>query len=352
MKRLFSLLIVVLALVITGCGAGESEETTGKGEKVKADDKEPKASKDLGDYHVSFGGNISEEDDKFIIEGESNLLPGSRLVGEVQVENENEIEVFSDTTELVQDDGTFYMELEHHQYGEAEIVIRFDFDSVQDDEIKRHYGDKGQKLEGPFIYKHKEYAGILKKAEAKVEYIPNESTDLAIVAPKWHELPEDYGDPRVWIEIEELTEDGEFFYINGKSNILEGSEISVSYGYNNDKTQVNPDGTFDFKVDYEYLEDKDFIIEFKPYDFQWNEIEEAYGKDGQKLVGDLVVTNKYSTDRQYIEKHVKLDEFIDKKTNNNDENEASKDKESEEEKEGEESEDEEKDVEEPEKEEK
>ena len=50
-------------------------------------------------------------------------------------------------------------------------------------------------------------------------------------------LPEDYGDPRVWIEIEELTEDGEFFYMHGRSNILEGSELRVSYGlWNSDKT--------------------------------------------------------------------------------------------------------------------
>ena len=92
-------------------------------------------------------------------------MAGLGLVGEVLVDDGEE--VFADTTELVEDDGTFYMELDHHQYGEAEIVVRFDFESVQDDEIKRHYGEKGQKLEGPFIYKHKAYDGYFEESGGK-----------------------------------------------------------------------------------------------------------------------------------------------------------------------------------------
>lgn len=56
------------------------------------------------------------------------------------------------------------------------------------------------------------------------------------------------------------------------------------------------------KIEYKYIEDKDFVIEFDPL-WQWNEIEEAYGSNGQKLVGDLVTTNQFS-DKQYIEKIV------------------------------------------------
>ena len=96
--------------------------------------------------------------------------------------------------------------------------------------------------------------------------------------------------------------------MHGRSNILEGSELRVSYGlWNSDKTQVNPDGTFDFKIDYEYLEDKEFVIKFEPYGLQWNEIEEAYGKNGQKLVGNLVATQKSNTDKQFIEMRVPWD---------------------------------------------
>ncbi len=40
---------------------------------------------------------------------------------------------------------------------------------------------------------------------------------------------------------------------------------------------------------------------------QWNEIEEAYGKNGQKLVGNLVATQKSNTDKQFIEMRVPWD---------------------------------------------
>lgn len=43
----------------------------------------------------------------------------------------------------------------------------------------------------------------MKKAEVTVSYEPNGENDLTIKAPEWYDLPEDYGDPRVWIEVEE-----------------------------------------------------------------------------------------------------------------------------------------------------
>ena len=309
-----SLLFILLCLA--GCGSiiekfvdGESSsdgETKGESTEVNANtDEETEAPSELGDYNIQFSGEVIEQDNKFIIEGKSNLLPGSRLVGEVVVDEGETI--FSDTSDLVGDDGSFYMELDHHQYGDAELVVRFDFDNVKEDEIKRHYGEKGQKLEGPFIYKHDTFDGILKKAEVKLDYTPGGGDELVLKAPDWYDLPEDYGDPRVWIEVEEITEDGEYFYIHGRSNILEGSELRVEYSYNRGKTQVKPDGSFDFKFDYEYLEDKDIVITFEPSNFQWNEIEEAYGATGQKLVGNLVVSDKFNTDKQYIEKRIPWD---------------------------------------------
>ena len=147
--------------------------------------KETEKKSELGGYEVVFDGEISEDGDKFIIDGKSNLLPGSRVVGEVLVDDGD---VFSDTSELVQEDGTFHMELNHHKYGEAEISVRFDFEGVQEDEIKRHYGEKGQKLAGPFIYKHKTHSGIFKKAEAKLAYLPGEASNLTIVAPEWYDV--------------------------------------------------------------------------------------------------------------------------------------------------------------------
>src|SRR5690606_11966693 len=64
-----------------------------------------------------------------------------------------------------------------------------------------------------------------------------------------------------------------------------------------DEALVNPDGSFNFKFDYEYNERVPFIIELDPNDFQWNIVEETYGAKGQKLVGNLVVTNQYNNNQ-------------------------------------------------------
>ncbi|WP_068674202.1 hypothetical protein [Oceanobacillus sp. Castelsardo] len=309
-KKWYGIISLFLCLLVLGaCGTSENKSSSNADNKdskeVSAEEKNDKKGKsqDLGDFVIELGGKVIEQDGKFVIEGQSNLIPGSRLVGELYV---SEDEVFADTTELVQDDGSFTMELEHHQYGEAEIVVRFDFDNVQDDPVLRHYGDKGQKLEGPIIYKHEVFGDILKKAEVSVHYDPSNKSDLTFAVPEWNELPEDYGDPRVWIEVDEITEDKEFYYLQGRSNLLEGAEIKGSFGSNRDTAQIKPDGSFELKMEYEYLEDKDFVIEFDPL-WQWNEIEEAYGSKGQKLVGDLVKTNKYN-DNQTVEKVIPWNE--------------------------------------------
>lgn len=289
--------------MMASCGTQGNNATSADGETVGEDKKKKsKAKNELGDFTIEIGGEVIEQDDKFIIEGTSNLIPGTRLVGESWV---SEDELFADTTELVQEDGSFYMELEHHQYGEAEFVVRFDFKSTQEDFVKRHYGESGQKLEGPLVYKHESLNDIYKKAEISVKYDPNIEQELALKAPKWLELPEDYGDPRVWIEVDEIAEDGEYYYLAGRSNLLEGSTITGTFHWNNDKTQIRPDGTFELKIEYEYKEGQDFVLKFDPQ-YQWNEIEEAYGSKGQKLVGNLVVTNKYS-DKQTIEKVITLE---------------------------------------------
>lgn len=296
---LFSILLIV------GCGdKAKSEDVDANSSEDEVENVQEDSS-ELGDYEIILGGDVQEEGDQFIVEGTSNLIPGSRLVGEVIVDEGETI--FSDTTELVNEDGTFHMELEHHKYGEAEIIIRFDFQNVQDDEVKRHYGEKGQKLEGPFIYKTETFDGILKRAEAKITYDPDVANELTVTAPQWYDLPDDYGDPRVWIEIEDITDDGEFFYVHGKSNLLEGSDLRIKYKFNNDKTVVKPDGSFDFKFDYEYLEDEEMVILFEPNFNQWNEIKEAYGETGQKLVGNLVVADKHNNEKQTIEKRIPWD---------------------------------------------
>lgn len=278
----------------------ESELTDKEHESTKSKDVT------LGDYEVFLGGDMEETANFIIIRGISNLLPGARIVGEVSVADEK---YFADTTEIVQEDGTFYMELPHHQLNEETIVtIKFHFDGQQDDAIKRHYGDRGQKLTGDYIYQHKGKVGrgdpqnIFKMA--KIETIFEKSEEMAIrqfSQASWYPIPEDQGNPRVWITIDEIKNDENFFYLHGRSNLLEGAQIQGNYNYETIYATVQPDGSFDMKFEYVYKDEAKFVIKFDPSRWsQWNIIEETYGARGQKLIGELVVQDKYS-DRLYVE---------------------------------------------------
>src|SRR5699024_8476876 len=99
-----------------------------------------------------------------------------------------------------------------------------------------------------------------------------------------------YGDARVWIEIDEVKNDEDFFYINGSSNIMEGAVISGEYSGSsgNDQVRVNRDGTFKMEIPYKYDEDAHFVIKFIPSSGKWATIEDKYGENGEKLVGNLV----------------------------------------------------------------
>lgn len=257
--------------------------------------------RDLGDYNVHLGGEIEETDDQVKIAGETNLLPGSRVHGAVYLDD-GEV-LHAEATELIDDKGKFEMEFEHHQYGDAEIIVTFDFaNQMQDEEIIEHYAEGGLEMEGPYVLLDEQWGEPHKKAETKVVLPANsEESTYTFKEPEWGEQPDDYGDPRVWIEVDEIEEDGEYFYVQGRSNLLEGSLISGYYSDRwgvTDETRVNPDGTFSLQIEYKYSEDPYFTITFNPSGSQWESIKENYGENGEKLVGNLVET---SSDRLHVE---------------------------------------------------
>jgi hypothetical protein len=259
----------------------------------------------LGDAEIYLGGEVKEKDDKILIDGKSNLKQGARVVGKVIV---GENEVLSDSTEVVEKDGSFSMELDHHKYGEAEVVVTFDFTSMQDEAIVEQYGEGGIDMKGPYVYMDEHWNELIQKAEVRLTLSPEDESDThAFTEPEWQERPEDYGDPRVWIEVDEVTTDDDYFYLKGKTNLLEGSQISGYYSdrwHESDKTRIKPDGTFELKFEYWYSEDDpSFTVKFEPYS-QWHTIEEAYGRNGEKLVGNLV---EKSGSSQLIKKFVEYE---------------------------------------------
>lgn len=301
----------------------EQEEEKESDERAALDDSESDYSQ--GDYNIYIGGEVTETDDKILIDGNSNLIPGSRVVGEVSVSTDTnyywaretkEYEYLADTTELVDENGDFQMEIDYHgeQGKETAVSVKFDFDGQQDDEVLRHYGDRGQKLEGGYIYQHRGETGgrdpknIFKKAEVVTVFTTGEEKIVRqFKEPNWYDIPEDMGDSRVWMEVEEVNDDGQYFYIHGRSNLIEGSRISLYRHHSREaETVIKPDGSFDFKFDYEYKEHP-FMIEFKPDNHQWNIVEETYGAEGQNLVGNLVENYGSNNDRQLVEYEIEDD---------------------------------------------
>src|SRR5699024_9325644 len=116
-----------------------------------------------GDYEIYLSGEMTEEDDKIIIECESNLLPGSNVIGGVTISS-NTGSLLSDlteygykanATETIEEDGSFKLEIDHHNEEDTEtfVSVRFDLFEDQEDEILRHYGEHGENMKGRYIYK-------------------------------------------------------------------------------------------------------------------------------------------------------------------------------------------------------
>jgi len=303
--------------------ANDSNENTNVSNE--ADDEENNMQSKEEDYEVHLGGEMVETKNGIIIEGESNLLPGSRVTGEVKVVDKNvsmylfdsteELDFSQDATEVVEDDGSFHLELEHPNMDKETVVsVKFSLLEEQDDEILDHYGEHGEKLEGPFIYKHIntedgiDLNTVYQKAEVMTTFTPKEDNKAIrhFKEPNWHEKPDDIGDPEVWIEIDEVNNDDDYQYIRGRSNLIEGSRIMLKPGLMKvAETMIQKDGSFYFK--YDYKDSDSTLIVFDSSDHQWGIVEDTYGKKGQKLEGEWAgsdITEK----KQIIEYEVELKE--------------------------------------------
>lgn len=288
----------LFVLLITGCSDENADQENETENNEAANEEE--ADGELGDFDVALSGEMTEEEDSFVVDGDSNLLPGSILTGEVIVDDGETI--FSETVAQVNDDGSFQMDLDHHVYGDADIMIRFDFENFksQEEETFEHYGEDGENLEGAFVYMHQ--GGDKKKAEVAIPYHAKEENDLTTKAPDWKERPQDYGDGRVWFEDVEVKEDGRYFYVSGKTNLIEGTYLDILYSGIKGPTRIQKDGTFESKFDYEYHEGKEMTLEVEPASAsdQWRDVREHYGDDGSEFVGDFVESSDYGSGNQKI----------------------------------------------------
>lgn len=287
-------------------GTEESgEEGTDDAEDVEEEDEIEiiKPAEHLGPMKIEFAGTVSLDGRMLKIDGMTNLLEGSKLyIGLDWVEGTL---IGGNRTATVEHDGSFAYETELPENVDGLITMEVKFEPAhQNDEIKEHYGESGENLEGPFIrqydYSMKEI--VYNKASVIVELPQHEGRgEVELTAPDWKK-PDDYGSTSVRIEPTKVVKDERYIYIDGKSNLLEGTKLrgrAVLPGYITSgfigHTAVNPDGSF--RIIFENpetdsrikkLEEYEITVETDLYNTLFATGVETYGENGEKMTGNLI----------------------------------------------------------------
>ena len=178
--------------------AAEEENVDESAEKEPEEEKEIeiiKPAEHLGGMDIELAGTASVDGRIVKVVGQTNLLEGSKLYIDM-----NWVEgalIGGNRTAIVERDGSFVYETKLPEQVEGLITMEVKFEPArQKKEIKEHYGESGENLEGPFIrqYDFKMKEIVYNKASAIVE-LPQEEdlVEVEITPPNWNE-PEDYGD--------------------------------------------------------------------------------------------------------------------------------------------------------------
>jgi len=320
MIMMFSALFIILMLV--GCtekaddNVTESAETPEEAAETEATDDESKEeeneeneveiikpAEDLGKMEIELAGTASIEGREVKVVGQTNLLEGTELY--IDMDWVEGTLIGGNRTAIVKHDGSFTYETELPENVDGLITMEVKFEPAQpDEEIKEHYGESGENLEGPFIrqydYKMKEI--VYQKASAIVELPRDEGlVEVEITPPTW-EKPDDYGSTTIRIEPTKVVKDERYIYVDGASNLLEGTSLrgrALLPGYITSgfigSTTVNPDGSF--RIIFENpesdsriknLEEYEITVETDMFNTLFVTAIETYGENGEKMTGDLI----------------------------------------------------------------
>ena len=252
---------------------------------------------------IELAGTASVDGRVVKVAGQTNLLEGSKLY--IDMDWVEGALIGGNRNAIVERDGSFTYETELPEQVEGLITMEVKFEPArQKKEIKEHYGESGENLEGPFIrqYDFKMKEIVYYKASAIVE-LPQEEglVEVEITPPNWIE-PEDYGSTTIRIEPTKVVKDERYIYIDGKSNLLEGTRVrgrAILPGYITSgfigHTDVNPDGSFRIVIKnpesdsrVKKLDDYELTIETNMSNTLYATAVEAYGEHGEKMTGDLV----------------------------------------------------------------
>lgn len=297
--------------MVSGCSSNEStsgnkenqeQESKSEKESVKVTDKKVKAPKDQGDYEVWFEGEADRKGKLVTLKGRTNLLPESGLVIWLDSVEGTIIGGRGDTQ--VNEDGTFKTEMKIPKNSDGLLKVQVKFEPSTDNQpIKDHYGENGEKLKGPFV-RLQEESDMQQNITLLTLEIPQDESNASakIKEPEW-DKPEDYGSPAVRLDEPDIQKDDKYLYIEGKSNLLEGTRLKGSLDIPNyivsglsDVTDVNPDGSYKLIIEkpssmnkLKDVKEYEVVLSVSPADNQWKSNLEVYGVNGEKFMGDYAV---------------------------------------------------------------
>jgi OmpA-OmpF porin, OOP family len=305
-----SLILVILFLI--GCESNK-EEVVSKTNQVKDIQKvEAKNKQDKkAPTNIQLSGEVVNENGRIVVKGKSNLIEGTNV--EIDwldrpFSIRNPVCLLCDKIAVVDKNGEFTYEIptDLKNFGYIYVTIEVVLGGLsQSDEIEAVYGEHGENLKGPFVAKHEILGEEYQKIFASILVSPNpEKTVYKIETPKRGKVPADVGSTKIWIE-PELTNDHTYFYIKGKSNLIEGTALNASYYSSGDATlaqnwirstaNVVSDGTFSLQIPYDTITENGFIVitsEGKNGHVLETKMNEIYGENFEKMTGDQVVPNE------------------------------------------------------------
>ncbi|MFC7688112.1 OmpA family protein [Ureibacillus sp. GCM10028918] len=318
-KTTWFILIFVTLLFLVACesnGETQTKEEKSSGivtEQLNGEQKEESENKvdETNSTDIQLSGEVVNENGKIVVKGNSNLMEGT--IVEIDwldrpFSVRNPICLLCDKGAEVDQNGDFTFEIPTDLKDNGYVLVTIEValgGLAQTDEVKAVYGEYGENFKGPFVYKYELLDEEYQKIFASLLVLPRrEKTVYPIETPKREKVPQDYGSTNVWVETE-LTNDHHYFYVNGKSNLLEGTEMVASYfsskeaavaqNWVSSRANVVSDGSFSLQIPYDTItETGTMVITSKPQSSHLlqTKMNQTYGESFEKMSGEQVVPNE------------------------------------------------------------
>lgn len=317
-------ILFICASLLIACSDNKQEqvESVGTNENTEVEDSDQEVEKE--DTNDTDDESVAKDEDqeiagKVIVDKEQNLLKvevETNLLENTQVDAMlrkayGEIDVHTsqlgwETAEVGSDGnvsfdyplGDDFFEKFHGE--DFEFMISFASSQVYDHLVDA-YGEEGEEFSGPFAYQFSSNSLQGKQLLVPIYLrVGDDQTEYVIETPERKEVPDDYGDTEVWVDVEVVDNDHRFIYLEGETNLLEGTMIEGKYYSDEEATfydgfitekHVEPDGTFLLPIKYDSIT-QDGYIEIKSAPMRDHRTEEdiydTYGDDFENLSGDVV----------------------------------------------------------------